>query len=182
MSSRGGMAPVHYFHSGGVGSRGIKRAQATPFKGSEWLRGCGSILAGPPRYYRGLSFACRAVGGTIFGNQFQSQSFVGTGSNALAISVHDPRGTEIFDTETGVQNLPFSSPATDTETSGARKRPHRSDHGRGTVRRVEPDGMARTGWAPTSSPDLSGHWKFTGPGRIPVLPSEAVGWSLHGRE
>jgi hypothetical protein len=34
--------------------------------------------------------ACCAVGGAIFGNQFQSRIFVGKSTDAQPISVHDP--------------------------------------------------------------------------------------------
>jgi hypothetical protein len=41
--------------------------------------------------------ACCAVGGAIFGNQFQSRRFVGTGSDALPVSVHDPLMANFLD-------------------------------------------------------------------------------------
>jgi len=42
-------------------------------------------------------FACGAVGGAIFGNQFQSRSFVGTSCDAYPISVHDPLMANFLD-------------------------------------------------------------------------------------
>jgi hypothetical protein len=41
--------------------------------------------------------ACYAVGGAIFSNQFQSRRFVGTGSDALPVSVHDPLMADFLD-------------------------------------------------------------------------------------
>src|SRR5258708_30487966 len=41
--------------------------------------------------------ACCVVGGAIFGNQFQSRSFVGTSSDAYSISVHDPLMANFLD-------------------------------------------------------------------------------------
>jgi len=41
--------------------------------------------------------ACCAVGGAMFGNQFQGRIFVGTSANALPISVDDPLMTNVLD-------------------------------------------------------------------------------------
>ena len=41
--------------------------------------------------------ACCAVGGAIFGNQFQSRVFVGTSTDAYPISVHDPLMANFLD-------------------------------------------------------------------------------------
>jgi hypothetical protein len=41
--------------------------------------------------------ACCAAGGAIFGNQFQSRRFVGTASDALPVSVHDPLMANFLD-------------------------------------------------------------------------------------
>ena len=39
----------------------------------------------------------RAVGGAMFGNQFQGRIFVGTSADALPISVDDPLMTKVLD-------------------------------------------------------------------------------------
>jgi len=44
-----------------------------------------------------LRLACCFIGGAIFGNQFQSQSFVGASSDAYPISVHDPLMANFLD-------------------------------------------------------------------------------------
>ena len=54
-----------------------------------WVFACPKTL--DPR------FACYAVAGTIFSNQFQSRRFVGTGSDALPVSVHDPLMADFLD-------------------------------------------------------------------------------------
>jgi hypothetical protein len=41
--------------------------------------------------------ACCAVGGAMFGNQFQGRIFVGTSADALPISVDDPLMTNVLD-------------------------------------------------------------------------------------
>ena len=67
----------------------------------------------------------------------------------LGPTTHSPnrspfeRGTEIFDGETGLQNLPFLSPETDTETTRSGRKPALRGKNAKTPKEVR---YLKTGW------------------------------------